>query len=247
MPRTTATLTITINGREFEATEGESVLDVARREGIRIPTLCHLEGLSVWGSCRLCLVELADTNQLRPACATAATEDLEVTTDTPRIHEYRRMIVELLLAEGNHVCAVCVSNGACELQDLAAELGVDHVRYDYLYPQRNVDATHPRYLFDPNRCVLCTRCVRTCDEVEGAHVWDVASRGHQAYLVTDLHRPWGDADSCTWCGKCVASCPTGALGFKGSSVAEMRHDPGVVAFLTTARREGEWSRQGPER
>ena len=121
-----------------------------------------------------------------PACVTRVEEGMDIQTDTPRLREYRRMIVELLLAERNHVCSVCVANGNCELQDLAIALGVDHVRYDYLHPTCEVDLSHPRFGIDHNRCILCTRCVRACDEIEGAHTWDVAGRGTHAACH---HRP----------------------------------------------------------
>ncbi|MCB1000845.1 MAG: bidirectional hydrogenase complex protein HoxU [Acidimicrobiales bacterium] len=240
------TVPITIDGVEMEATAGETVLQCARRHGVDIPSLCFLEGLSPVGGCRLCVVEVAEDLRLRPACATTVTSDMEVTTQSSRLRSYRRSILELLFAEGNHVCAVCVSNGACELQDVAVRCGMDHVRYELQAPRRRVDASHPRYVFDPNRCILCTRCVRVCDEIEGAHVWDVAHRGHGAELVTDLHRPWGESTSCTWCGKCVASCPTGALSHQGSSVGEMRHTPDMIAWLVAARRR-EWTEREARR
>lgn len=245
MAKARPTVSVTIDGRGLQAYEGESVLEVARRAGIHIPTLCAVEGLSVWGACRICLVEIAGERPLRPACATTVVDEMEVRTDSENLREQRRTVVELLFAEGNHVCAVCVANGHCELQDLATDLDVNHVRFTYQFPERKVDATHPRFVFDPNRCVLCTRCVRTCSEIEGAHVWDVAARGSESYLVTELHRPWGESPSCTSCGKCVAICPTGALSEKGTAVGERRGDVDLVAFLTTAR-EGEWmDREGP--
>src|SRR5262249_62408671 len=114
---------------------------------------------------------------LSPACTTPVWEDMDVRTDTPRLQEYRRMIVELLFAERNHVCSVCVANGSCELQATAYALGVTHVRFDYLAPDLPVDVSHDRYGLDHNRCVLCTRCVRACDQIEGAHTWDVMGRG----------------------------------------------------------------------
>jgi bidirectional [NiFe] hydrogenase diaphorase subunit len=231
---------VVIDGRTLQASEGESVLDVARRGGIAIPSLCYLKGLSVWGACRLCVVEVSARGNLVPACATAAVPDMEVHTDTSRLRAHRRSIVEMLFAEGNHVCAVCTANGHCELQDVAVATGMDHVRLDYQAPSRSVDASHPQYVFDPNRCILCTRCVRACDEIEGAHVWDVASRGQDAYLVSGLGAPWGEVADCTWCGKCVAACPTGALAPQRSSVGEVRREPDVINRLVTARRDHVW-------
>ena len=121
------------------------------------------------------------------------------------------MALELLFVERNHICAVCVSNGHCELQALAQTLGLTHVRFPYNYPRLPVDISHDRFVLDHNRCILCSRCVRVCDEMEGAHVWDIAARGINSLLVSDLDRPWGDSENCTSCGKCVQVCPTGAL------------------------------------
>lgn len=233
-------ITMTINDKSCKVQEGETVLQVARREGIPIPTLCFLDGLSTYGSCRLCLVEVEGQGKLQPACALAVREGLKVRTDTARLESYRKMIIELLFAEGNHVCSVCVANGNCELQDLAVQLGIDHIRYNYQFPERQVDLTHDLFGYDANRCVLCTRCVRACDEVEGAHTWDLAGRGSEARVITDMNEPWGLAQSCTSCGKCVAVCPVGALFDKGSSVAEMKHYPNIVDFLATARKSGRW-------
>lgn len=235
-----ATLEVSFDGVEVEAYEGETVLDAARRAGVEIPTLCFLEGLSTWGGCRICVVQVAEDHRLRPACAEPVREHMEVHVDTPRLRAYRRAVVELLFAEGNHVCAVCVSNGKCELQDVAVAVGMDHVRYEQQAPDRKVDASHRKYVHDPNRCILCTRCVRVCDEIEGAHVWDVAGRGGGSRLVAELDVPWGDAASCTWCGKCVAVCPTGALAHQGSAVGEMEHSADLVARLAAARERGEW-------
>jgi bidirectional [NiFe] hydrogenase diaphorase subunit len=234
------TVPVTLDGEDVMAFEGETVLELARRVGVHIPTLCYLDGLSVYGGCRLCMVQTAGDHRLKPACATEVSADLEVTTDNRDLREHRRRIVELLFAEGNHICAFCVSSGACELQDLATEHHVDHIHYELDYPREAVDASHPKYVLDRERCVLCTRCVRVCDEVEGAHVWDVAMRGNEARIVAGMDIPWGESASCTWCGKCVVVCPTGALSFKGRATGEMRHDPELVAFLARARDEGEW-------
>ena len=161
-----AVVTLTIDDKQVSSESSRSLLDSARESGIWIPTLCHLDGLSEAAACRLCLVELAGTPRLFPACVTRAAEGMVVRTDSPKLHSYRKMILELLFAERNHICSVCVANTACELQALAARLGMDHVRFEYLNPELPVDTSHDRFGIDHNRCILCTRCVRACDEIE---------------------------------------------------------------------------------
>lgn len=223
---------------EVSAVVGSTVLEVARAHGVWIPTLCALQGLAVVGACRLCMVEVRGVPRLLPACATRVSDGMEVSTTSPKLTAYRRMIIELLLAERNHVCAVCVSNGRCELQTLARELGVEHTRYPYRYPRLRVDASHPKYTHDPNRCVLCTRCERVCEDIEGARTWNMAGRGGRARMVTDLRDPWGASASCTACGKCVRVCPTGALSEKGRGVGEQAAGDNVLPFLAAMRTSG---------
>jgi bidirectional [NiFe] hydrogenase diaphorase subunit len=230
-------LTLKIDGEEVSGREDETILDVAREHRIQIPTLCQLNGLSNVGACRLCLVEVRGVNKLLPACATAITEGMEVATVSERLKAYRRTIIEMLFSEGNHVCSVCVVNGHCELQNLALEQGVDHVTLPYLHPARSVDASHERFAFDFNRCILCTRCVRVCGEVEGAHTWDVMGRGIQSCVITDLKQPWGTSETCTSCGKCVQVCPTGALFEKGNAVGEMTKRNAFLVTLAQMREE----------
>ena len=231
--------TLKIDGRDCSARPEETILYVARENKIHIPKMCELEGLSTVGACRLCLVEVKGSNKLLPACATRVEEGMEVTTTSERLDHYRKMIVELMFTERNHICSVCVSNGHCELQTMAQNLNITHVRFPYRYPQAEVDASHDRFVIDQNRCILCTRCVRVCDEIEGAHTWDIMGRGIESRVITDLNQPWGSSETCTGCGKCVQVCPTGALFEQGRSVAEMEKRRNFLPYLTLMREEHE--------
>lgn len=232
--------TLTLDDRLISARADQSLLEAARDAQIRLPTLCYVTGLSAVGACRLCLVEIEGHSKLTPACVTRVAEGMVVHTQTERLQRYRRLIVEMLFAEGNHICSVCVANGHCELQDMAIAVGMDHVGLHYQHPHRSVDISHAQFGIDHNRCILCTRCIRVCDEVEGAHTWDMAGRGFQSHVITDLNQPWGAASSCTSCGKCVNACPTGAIFRRGSSVDEMEHDRSQLVFITTARQKRQW-------
>ncbi len=220
--------------QEVSARRSQTILEVARENGIHIPTLCSLEGLSSVGACRMCLVEIKGSNKLLPACVATVYEGMEVTTNSERLQKYRRNILELLFAERNHICSVCVSNGHCELQTLGQQHGLTHVRLPYRNPALHVDASHERFTVDHNRCILCTRCVRVCAEIEGAHIWDVKGRGINSIVITDLNEPWGES-ACTRCGKCVQVCPTGALFDKSKVGADHPKYPDFLPFLNMMR------------
>jgi len=236
-PTTTApeSLTLIIDGKDVSCRSGQTILDVARENNIDIPTLCQLDGLTTWGGCRLCLVEIAGSPKLFAACATQCTEGMNITTDSPRLLTYRRTILEMLFSERNHVCAVCVSNGHCELQSMAQKLGVTHIHLPYRYPKLEVDSSHDRFRLDHNRCILCNRCVRVCGEIESAHTKDMKGRGIKTAVINDLDQPWSEAKTCTNCGKCVHVCPVGALTEKGTAVAEMEKRRAFLPYLTSMR------------
>jgi bidirectional [NiFe] hydrogenase diaphorase subunit len=226
--------TLVIDGVHVSARGDQTVLEVARENKIPIPTLCHLDGLSDVGACRMCIVEVKNSPKLSPSCVLKVEEAMEVTTNSERLRHYRQTILELLFAERNHVCSVCVANGNCELQALASSQGLTHVRLPYRSPKLEVDASHPRFVSDPNRCILCTRCARVCAEIEGAHIWDVMGRGIDSLLIADLHQPWGES-SCTSCGKCVQVCPTGALSDKSMVGVDHPKHPEFVTYLNMMR------------
>jgi bidirectional [NiFe] hydrogenase diaphorase subunit len=236
MTANTVIKTFIIDGQPVSATEGETILDVARQNGINIPTLCNMDGLTSTGQCRLCMVEIAGSNRMTPACVAKPEDGMDVVTESPRLLKYRQMILELLFSERNHICAVCVTNGNCELQSMAQRLGVDHVRYGYLNPHFSVDGSHPKFEVDHNRCILCGRCVRVCEEIEGAHTRDLRNRGIHTLVITDFDGPWGESKTCTSCGKCVHVCPTGALAEKGKSVAEMAKRRQFLPYLVMRRK-----------
>ena len=173
-----STIKLKIDGEYVTTRPGKTVLDVARENDRFIPALCHLDGLCSVGACRLCLVEVSSVARLLPACTTPVKEGMVVVTNSDRLTKYRKMLLELLLSERNHLCAVCVSNGNCELQSWAARYGVTHTSYPYRYPNLPVDSPRiPASVLDHNRCIMCTRCVRVCRDVEGASVWGVKGRG----------------------------------------------------------------------
>jgi formate dehydrogenase major subunit len=216
-------ITLTIDGKTCVANPGATILDVARANGVYIPTLCYMKDLTPWGGCRMCIVEIVGSPKIMLACTTPVTAGSTVITKSERLQQLRRCTLELLFSERNHICPMCPSNkGDCGLQHQGYVHGVTASRYPYLYPTLPVDLTGKYFGQDHNRCILCTRCVRTCDEIEAAHTLDIGHRGIKNLVIVDMHKTFGDPEStCTSCGTCVSNCPTGALfdkaaAFRGS-------------------------------
>ena len=206
-----ATVRATINGREVEVGSGTTILEAARACGVRIPTLCHHPDLPDVGVCRVCVVEVEGQVNLQPSCVFPITQPLEVSTHSPRVAAARRDIIDLLLSEHFGDCRTCARNGTCELQDLAAEYGVDHYRFGQrTEPVFVRDDTGPSIVFDPDKCILCLRCVRTCAELQGVRALGVTGRGAGVRVTTFADLPLS-SEFCINCGQCVNRCPTGAL------------------------------------
>ncbi len=232
----TRPLSVVIDDKRLDIHGGQTILEVCESNGISLPMLCKFEGLSPVGACRLCLVEIEGVQKLLPACTTLVAPNQVIRTQSERLKNHRRMILELFFSERNHICSVCVANNRCELQRLAYEQGMDHVRFPYLYQECVVDASRENFVLDHNRCILCTRCVRVCEEIEGAHTWDVMGRGYLSRIAADLNQPWGEATSCTSCGKCVQVCPTGALFPKKMAQGTLEKNPEMIMALIEKRK-----------
>jgi len=217
-----------INGRTVEAQDGETLLATARRAGIQIPTLCHYEGLPPSGACRMCVVEVEGQRSLVPSCAFPAGPGLKVKTHSTRAVEARRTLVELLLANHPDDCLYCVRNLDCQLQDLASQLGVRRRRYFGGRTRAKLDVASPSILRDPEKCILCGKCVRACEEIQSVGAIDFVGRGSRAHIGTAFDEGL-NVSSCINCGQCVAVCPTGAL-------AETRAIDDVMTALADPKR-----------
>lgn len=201
---------LALNGNDVSFTPGQTVLEVARANDIHIPTLCHLEGCTPTGACRICLVEVKGARTLMASCSLPAAGGMEVWTDTDRVQISRRLNIELLLASGDHNCLVCEANGACELQKLAYLHGIETVRFEGKTQTYPVEDENPLIIRDFSRCILCGRCVQACNEIQVNRAIGFGYRGTKAKIVTAGDRPYQLSD-CVFCGQCVEVCPVGAL------------------------------------
>jgi len=203
-------MNITLNGQTCWAKPGETILDVARREGMNIPTLCHLSQFSPTGSCRLCTVEVEDNGSLVPACAFPVFEDMHVKTNSPRVRRARKTLIELLIANHPQDCLICVRSGNCELQRLTQEYGVRTQRYAGERRRARIDIASPAIERNPEKCILCGRCVRICHEIQAVGAIDFTYRGFLSSVAPALDRSLNTVP-CVECGQCVVNCPVGAL------------------------------------
>ena len=201
---------IEVNGRPAPAEKGEMLLTAIRRAGVHVPTLCHVEGLSATGACRMCVVEVEGQRGLVPSCAFPAADGMKVRTHSPRAIKARKTIVELLLANHPDDCLYCARNGNCQLQQLAEELGVRQRRFAGDRIRHTLDSSSPSIVRDPAKCILCGKCVRVCEEIQHVAAIDFIGRGSRAKVGTAFDEGL-NVSSCVNCGQCITVCPTGAL------------------------------------
>ena len=200
-------ITLTIDGTEVEVARGSTILEAAQLAGIRIPTLCHDRRLVPFGAWRLCIVQQKGKTELLPSCFTPAKEGMEIITRSPEIFESRRLQLQLILLNHPMICPRCEKESDCALQSLVYEYGVEETLYPWERPAFPVDDVSPLLQRDANKCILCGRCVRICDEVQGVGELSFAQRGIRTTIDTDFHRPL----QCEFCGQCLDTCPVGAI------------------------------------
>lgn len=204
---------IEVNNKQIEARKGEYLLETLNRHGIKVPTLCYLKNRFPSGSCRMCVVENLKTGKLVTSCATPVEEGMKVHTHSPRVIESRKVIVELLLSNHPDDCLYCVRNKNCELQNLSEELQVKERRIRGRKNKINKDTTGASIVRDPEKCILCGRCVRICEEVMGVSAIDFINRGSKSVVGVAFNKAM-NTSSCINCGQCIMVCPTGALSEK---------------------------------
>ncbi len=230
-------INITINGMPVSIQPGKTILEAAEEEGIKIPTLCYHKDLCVAGNCRVCIVEVVGQKRLSASCATPCDEGMEILTNSLKVRNSRKHIIELLLSEHHADCTQCYRNGNCELQDLASEYKIMTQDFIELAPLKNysIDMFSPSIIKDDRKCIRCQRCVRTCAELQGVNALTVAYKGDHMKISTFFEKAMNDV-ICTNCGQCVNHCPTGALVEKNyiEEVWEAIADPNKHVIVQTA-------------
>ncbi len=226
---------ITINGQEITADKGSTVLQAARAAGINIPTLCYMANATVTGACRICVVEVEGARNLVPSCAFPIAEGMKIQTHSPRVVDARKTIIELLLANHPQDCLKCDRNGNCQLQSLAEEYGIREIRFKGKIRHNLPDLSSSSIERDPDKCILCGKCVKVCEEIQCVNAIDFTKRGFET-IVTPAFDKSLQESVCINCGQCIMVCPTGALREKSSikKVEEAIHDPKKFVVVQTA-------------
>lgn len=201
-----------VDGIRVEFTDERNILQVIRKAGIHLPTFCYYSDLSIYGACRMCVVE-DDRGRIMAACSTLPADKMVIKTNTSKLHDYRKMILELLLSSHCGDCTTCEKNGKCRLQLLAARFGLNHVRFKDTRPERRIDRSSYSIVLDSGKCILCGDCVRMCNEVQHVGAIDFAHRGSNVIVTPAFGKNIADTD-CVSCGQCSAVCPTAAITIK---------------------------------
>ena len=206
---------LTIDGIQVEAEKGTSILHAAESVGIEVPTLCYIKDLLPDGSCRMCMVEIESRGRtkMETACTAQVAEGLVVTTNSEKVRNARRNILDMLLSNHKTDCFSCPSNGDCKLQELCFEYGIERTTYSGEQTELPIDDSNKFFTYNPNLCILCHRCVNTCHKIVGRGAIDTMERGFDSAIGTPFHIDWADTN-CESCGNCVQACPTGALTMK---------------------------------
>jgi len=201
-------ITLTIDGVEIQGRPGQSILEAAEEAGIYIPRLCYLKGLVPFGACRVCTVLVNGRPQT--ACTQPVAPGMVIESESEKVQQIRKDIIDMLFVEGNHFCMFCEKSGNCELQALAYRFGITAPKYPYLFPKREVDASHPDIMIDHNRCILCARCVRASRDLDGKEVFGFVGRSHHKKVAVNARDGLAETNAAVT-DKAMDVCPVGSI------------------------------------